>query len=233
MNMKHKAVWLDISDEVALSLSKNQSLCNDVSRSKSVYNLQRYISYNGNISGTALSKALFPTYETGYFISHSHNDGDITQKLSSLLYKRGKTVFYDEMCWSSADELIRTLNEGSGKMQCNCGEDFYDLDACLKNSSLAYVLLCSALQEAISKSHTFIFVGTNHSIYSKNYLTTLSPWLYFELNTINKIIESESIIKLANESITSEIELSLALSKFERVQIQTSADLNDWLNKLQ
>ena len=200
-----------------------------------MYNFKRYILPNGNISGEALTKALFPTYTTGYFLSHSHDNKDLVRDIASLIRKKG-SVFFDEEMWYSADKLIQSLLNRQENRRCSCGNEYYDLDLCLKNASLAYVLLCKALQEVIMKSHTFIFIGTKESIYSEQRLSTLSPWIYYELSMIDMIIkneiENESIRKIANESFIPKIELPLVLECFEKVIINNERELLHWVENL-
>lgn len=230
--MKHRAIWLNFSNDFyqkSLQISISDKLMND---DMNIYDINQYILPNGNVSGELLINNLFPTYTTGYFLSHSHDNKELARYIASLI-RRKSSVFFDEEMWYSADKLIESLILRQSKRSCNCGNDYYDLDSCLKNASLAYVILCKSLEEVIMKSHTFIFIGTKESIYSEQRLSTLSPWIYYELNTINMIIKNEPMLKIANESAMPQIELPLALECFEKVEIKDDNDLHKWFNNLQ
>ena len=230
--MRHRAIWLNFSNDFDMKSLKRLISVKSMNDETNIYDINKYILPNGNVSGEALTNSLFPTYTTGYFLSHSHDNGDLAKCVANLIRSKS-SVFFDEEMWYSADKLIETLISRQRKRSCSCGNDYYDLDSCLKNASLAYVLLCKSLQEVIMKSHTFLFIGTKESIYSEQRLSTLSPWIYYELKTINMIIKKEPMYKIANESAMAKIELPLALECFEKIEIRCDSDLHKWFHSLQ
>ena len=231
--MKHKAYCLNLSDELIRILS-NYDIA-DTNRnnvSVNVYDLKKYLQPNGNISGEILSQTLFPAVSTNYFISHSHDNTKIAKVIACCIENVGESVFLDETLWQSADKLIKVLNSEQGVKKCKCGNEYYDLDSCLRNASMSYVLLSAALQEVISKAHTFIFIGTKDSIYSKFNCTSLSPWLYYEIKTINQYINSEGNIKLAHEEQKPKIELPLEMDNFVTYNLESEDDLCQYLSEI-
>lgn len=81
--------------------------------------LERFLKpENGIIDGNALKELIFPTGvnqdfpDFDVFISHSHNDAQDAERLAEVLkHKYGKTPFLDKYIWSSADGLLRKIDE--------------------------------------------------------------------------------------------------------------------------
>ncbi len=231
--MKHRAYCLNLSDELTEILSNfDIPDINKINVNINAYDLKKYLLPDGNIPGKILSQTLFPSVSTNYFISHSHDNTKIAKVIAYCIINVGESVFLDEALWQSADTLIRTLNSEQGVKRCKCGNEYYDLDLCLKNASMSYILLSAALQEVISKAHTFIFIGTKDSIYSKFNSTSLSPWLYYEIKTINQYIDFEGSIKLAHENQKPKIELPLEMENFITYDLKSEKELCECLNNI-
>ena len=65
-----------------------------------------------NSSGEELINAVFPTFRKNVFISHSHDDENLTYAVAGLLKKFfDLTVFIDEYFWGSANGLLKYIDK--------------------------------------------------------------------------------------------------------------------------
>lgn len=142
---------------------------------------------NGVIDGKTLSDYTFPTGEDGkydVFISHSHDDREKALYLASWLERYCKlNVFLDSLVWKSADGLLQEIDDIHCK---NKGTGNYIYKR--RNYSTAHVhaMLSMAIMDIINNTECCIFLESDKSIDLKsldntNKATTLSPWIYEEL----------------------------------------------------
>lgn len=142
---------------------------------------------NGVIDGKTLSDYTFPVGEDGkydVFISHSHDDRGKAYLLTSWLQKYcNLNVFLDSLIWKSADGLLQEIDDIHCK---NKGTGNYIYRR--RNYSTAHVhaMLSMAIMDIINKTECCIFLESDNSIDLKSLdntskATTLSPWIYEEL----------------------------------------------------
>ena len=154
-------------------------------------NLAYFIDQYGNLSADKILKKVFPTPEVGIFISHSHDDVDEAKRLAYLLTTNfHQEVFIDEYIWGSADTLLREIN----KIAYNSDKHTYEYNQTCLNASSVYILLANAISKVIHKCKYFIFLKTENSLSSLTPGCTRSPWIYFEMQLINDIIQNEKIV---------------------------------------
>ncbi len=132
----------------------------------------------------------FPNYDADIFLSHSHNDCELTRKLADQLERMGLKVFVDSEVWRYASELLRKIDDTYCVKNIDAdGSKIYAYERRNKSTAHVYIMLAHALTRMIDLTECFIFLDTlNSSITaSRNRVETLSPWLYHEL-TIARII---------------------------------------------
>ncbi len=139
----------------------------------------------GIINGTALQDEWFPTEkEFDVFISYSHNDIDLAQKLASYLTGTGLKCFLDCYVWDSADELLAKLDE----KYCKNSDGLFDYKKRNFSTSHIHAMLSMAIMSAINKSECIIFINSDNSLRLDGIKTeTLSPWLYEEVSMANSL----------------------------------------------
>ncbi len=226
-DVKNKKEWIVYNKTKHVN---NFNITNELNRV--INHIKYYLTKDGTYSGDLIQKTLFPNINADVFISHSHNDALFAQKIaSSINIITGKEVFCDEGLWGSADNFLQVLNNSCLYFDPNAKMHLYDHKKCCRNASIMYMLLSDALQKMIYKCKYFIFIATSESIYSLKNQTTLSPWIFFELKTINNILENESFfldkqIKLGSESMAPTIELPIILDNLTKI---TNSDFNDFV----
>ncbi|BBO63874.1 toll/interleukin-1 receptor domain-containing protein [Serratia marcescens] len=131
----------------------------------------------------------FPESECHIFLSHSHQDKNIAIKIANHLYQNYKIkTFIDSDFWQFVDDAISEINTEYSK--CPAPQDhLLRYDSCLMVGTNFYLTLSNALMDAIDKSDCCLFLNTENSI--KNIGSTIeatySPWIYTELNILEKI----------------------------------------------
>ena len=211
----------------------------DTHESQVKYSLSKFISEDGIIDGSALKNSWFPIENPDVFISHSHKDLEKVQTFAGWLENEFKlNVFIDSCAWGYSDKLLRKLDD---KFCCDSKENTYSYK--LRNYTTSHVnmMLATALTEMIDRSECVIFFNTPNTILLEDELDrikknekTISPWILYELTTIEKmrrniprrkssISESFNLDKKGTPQITYGVEEQL-----EHLQPLTDDDLTLW-----
>ena len=131
----------------------------------------------------------FPDSECHIFLSHSHQDKKIAIKIANHLYENYKIkTFIDSDFWQFVDDAISEINSEYSK--CPRPQDhLLKYDSCLMVGTNFYLTLSNALMDAIDKSDCCLFLNTENSIKNigSEKEATYSPWIYTELNILEKI----------------------------------------------
>jgi hypothetical protein len=145
----------------------------------------KIVGNNGVIDGSSLQDAFFPagTQKYDIFISHSHNDLEIAKFLAAWIKnEHGLVCFLDTFVWSSADKLLRDIDNE----YCKSERDDKLFDYKKRNFSTSHVhaMLSMAILEIINITECPIFIESGESINLKEGIgnKTLSPWLYEEIS---------------------------------------------------
>lgn len=155
-------------------------------KKKYTIDIKKYFTPEGRLSGRKMMNDLFPQVPADIFISHSHKDFVSAKTLAYWLNTYTKSsVFLDECFWGSADKLLINVNAIGGN-------DEYDTFC--KNASSVYMILANAISGMIHCCHTFIFIDSQNAIDDPENLETDSPWIFFELQLIYRIIENEKML---------------------------------------
>lgn len=205
---------------------------------------------NGVIRADIVSDEQFPILkDKQVFISHSSKDGDIAKVLAWLLHTFcGINCFIDSMLWNNIADLQKELD---GKY-CWLREKDKIYDYNKRNYSTAHVhaMLSTALFEMIDSCECAIFIESNNStikLEDINDCSTFSPWIYEEINFINKIrvnppvrferrrqVKAFSIGGTLNESINIPVVYPLRnLKDMSAIDVRTLIELYDYSQKLQ
>lgn len=186
---------------------------------------KKVISGKEIILGDDLQDEWFPEVEADIFISHAHNDDCKVIKFAHWLKNEfGLNAFIDSKVWGYADNLIDRL--------CNSLEA--DRQFITQH---VYGMLSAALHNMIDKTESFIFLKSSNSIFNPgNGMedTTLSPWLYLELEWVRTIRRNPSAQFLCHRHILHEArEGSMELIITHKVNTKrlinlTLKDLIDW-----
>lgn len=131
----------------------------------------------------------FPESGCHIFLSHSHQDKKIAIKIANYLYQNYKIkTFIDSDFWQFVDDAISDINNEYSK--CPAPQDhLLRYDSCLMVGTNFYLTLSNALMDAIDKSDCCLFLNTEKSIkkIGEEVEATYSPWIYTELNILEKI----------------------------------------------
>ena len=200
---------------------------------------------DGNIRADIVSEQQFPILKNKHvFVSHSSKDGDAAKVLALFLkITCGINCFIDSMIWNNIADLQKELD---GKYCWLRKEDkVYDYNK--RNNSTAHVhaMLSTALFEMIDSCECAIFIESQNSTIKlediKNQ-STFSPWIYEEINYINKIRENtpKRYIgrkqlkvfsvggKMVNESMNIPIVYPLSsINEMRTIDAQTLRELNE------
>lgn len=138
-----------------------------------------------NFSGEELINAVFPTFRRNVFISHSHDDKNLTYAVAGLLKKFfDLTVFIDEYFWGSANGLLKYID----KKHCKIGNNLYSYENRNLTTSHVHTMLSTAIMRAIDQCELILFLGTDNSAipdidekFEKGEYT-MSPWIYQEIS---------------------------------------------------
>ena len=73
--------------------------------------IKNYVLANEIIDGEKIIGDWFKTVKSDVFLSHSHNDADLVFAFAGFLKKElDLNVFMDELVWSSADDLLKIID---------------------------------------------------------------------------------------------------------------------------
>lgn len=176
------------------------------------------------INGDKLEKLFFPETEKKYdfFISYSHNDEVIVEKLASYLESKGFKVFLDSKIWGSADYLLELIDKTYSISDWD--DKLFDYRKRNFSTSHVYSMLNSAIGKAILRSKNIIFTSiekTTNTNLSTSELEAkiLSPWIYQELGYFNLFNDLQSNLiefygeKATLENIQDKVEKTLIISR--------------------
>lgn len=145
---------------------------------------------NGVIEAQALSNEQFPIQQRHVFISHSNKDADIAKVFAYILSLFGIECFIDSMIWNNISDLQRELDERYCWLHRGTTFNYKK-----RNNSTAHVhtMLLTALFEMIDICECCVFIESDNSlirlddINDTNKKSTFSPWIFSEINYIDKI----------------------------------------------
>ncbi|ENU1229214.1 MULTISPECIES: toll/interleukin-1 receptor domain-containing protein [Bacteria] len=166
------------------------------------------------IKHTDIIKNWFPESDCHIFMSHSHKDKNIAIKIANYLYANYKIkTFIDSYFWQFVDNAIYEINVNYSKNP-KPNDHLLRYDSSLRVGTNFYLTLSNALMDTIDKSDCCIFLNTENSISNINSESesTYSPWIYTELNILDKIRKNphkDRGIRVGNESL---VEKTAALS---------------------
>lgn len=139
---------------------------------------------NGKINADEIIEEWFPAGSYHVFISHSHKDIELAEKFANWLYDKFRlTSFLDSHVWGYANNLLKELNEKYARN----GEDTYAYEPAISNAAHVYLMLSTALTEAIDKSECLFFINTENTLENmkieggQEESRTASPWIMHEL----------------------------------------------------
>ncbi len=138
---------------------------------------------NGVLDAAAMEEDWFGTVDADVFISHSHADIGLANRLASILEgKLGLRAFVDYNVWGYADDLLREIDD----KHCKNDDGYYNYQSRNRSTSNVHLMLSAAINKMIDKCELVLFLNTENSISSKSYVqngkeTTASPWIYSEL----------------------------------------------------
>lgn len=198
--------------------------------------LLKYISDDGVLEGDVIQDKWFPVVKGQFdvFISHSHKEEDLAlaYALSGWLYEKfDLKCFLDEYVWSSADGLIKKLDDlcrrPGGK-----GYNYRDRNM---TTSQVHAMLTAAIMQEIDDCDALFFLNTPNTvdIVTESQEYTLSPWIFLEIG-FSKVVEKkwskEKRHRLETYCVTAE-------AKQMRMKLDTSHltelgedELQDWLD---
>lgn len=168
----------------------------------------------GVVDAAALEADWFGEVSADVFISHSHADLALATKLASILKnKLGLTAFVDSHVWGYSDELIKIIDK---EFCWKSSSDTYDYDSRNKSTSHVHLMLSTALMKMIDRCELVLFLNTENSISSENYVksgdeTTASPWIYSELMA-TKFVRRKRI-RIGNEGYSGKVAMDTVLAK--------------------
>lgn len=145
---------------------------------------------NGVIEAQVLGNEQFPIQKRHVFISHSSKDADIAKVFAYILSLLGIECFIDSMIWNNISDLQRELDERYCWLHRGTTFNYKK-----RNNSTAHVhtMLLTALFEMIDICECCVFIESDNSlirlddINDTNKKSTFSPWIFSEINYIDKI----------------------------------------------
>lgn len=185
------------------------------------------------LDGQKLMDEWFPKIKAHIFLSHSHADKDFIYSMAGFLFEEfGLISFIDSVVWGYADELLRKVDE-----HCyNPTSKTYNYYLRNKTTSNVYLMLNNALYNMIDSTECIIFINTPNSVKKISEILTdktYSPWIYSELNLINKVRivrpKRSSLVKgfekrsySIDESVTESLQIAHDIS----IQLEALNDLH-------
>ncbi len=153
--------------------------------------LEELILDNGNIDGGKMQTNWFPTVKADIFLSHSHKNEKEAIALSGYLFdKLGILTFVDSCIWGYSADLLKKLDEKFCKMDSG----HFDYNKRNFTTSNVHMMLSTALTKMMDKTECLLFLNTPESISFKDGVksSTLSPWIYSEIET-SKLIRHKKL----------------------------------------
>lgn len=165
------------------------------SKTKIREDLESFYFADGVLDGGQIKKAWFPDYGKYHvFISHSHVDVLLAEKLANWLYENFEIrSFIDSYIWGFADDLLKEIDN---KYALKSDRSLYDYNIRNHTTSHVHMMLNNALTTLIDSSECLIFLNTKNAIDvasigdDSDDNRTKSPWIMSELHT-SKIIQKK------------------------------------------
>ena len=181
-----KGFELTLSESDFLANSGRYSALLRKRQEKIVDTFNEVLLSDGKIDADKIIEEWFPSGQYHVFISHSHKDLELAEQLANWLYEKFKlTSFLDSHVWGYANNLLKDLNEKYARH----GEETYAYEPAISNAAHVYLMLSTALAEAIDKSECLFFINTENALEnmqikgSQAESRTASPWIMHELKT--------------------------------------------------
>ena len=138
---------------------------------------------NDILDGNEISNDWFPNIDANIFISHSHMDEEYIKKFAYWLKKKfGLDSFIDSCLWGYSNKLLKQIDNEYCKTNYS---NKYDYEKRNISTSHVHMMLNVALMKMINKCECVFFINTPNSIpienTIKNAQSTLSPWIYSEI----------------------------------------------------
>ena len=155
--------------------------------------LENYLSPDGRMNMKELEDDWFPNIKADIFLSHSHQDEEKAKLLAFFLKEKfGLTTFVDSMVWKNVIDLLKKIDEKYNKIE---GTSSYSYKGSTWAAANVYLILMIALVKMIDKCECAIFMDTPNSLEISNSSEeefTGSPWIYSEIEILNRIQQKKS-----------------------------------------
>lgn len=186
-----------------------------------------YIESNETLlDGNKIMEEWFPLVESDIFISHSHSDIEVIYELVGFLnIEYGIKAFIDSAVWGYADELLKMIDDKHCK---NNNSNTYNYERRNVTTSNVYLMLLNSLHNMIDNIECVIFIETPNSVKKITELfedSTYSPWIFSELNIVEKIrIKKPLRYQKNNVQLNFEKRASDGYKMLENVQVAYKID---------
>lgn len=154
-----------------------------IQNQKSIYDtLDKYLLDDGVIDGDAISQDWFPIIKADVFISHSHLDEDYVIAFAGWLEDKFKlNAFVDSWVWGYSNNLLKNIDN----KYCKNSKNTYNYKKRNISTSHVHMMLNVALMKMMDRCECIFFMNTPNALpiadYIKNTESTLSPWIYSEI----------------------------------------------------
>ncbi|MUK77931.1 hypothetical protein GNP84_13670 [Aliivibrio fischeri] len=236
---------LKTTESLECLLANKNSYTNILEQNKkAVYkNIESHILNGTVLDAESIMNDWFPESDDIHvFISHSHKDIKLAEKLANWLYEQFNIKsFLDSHIWNYSNDLLKILDDKYAK---NITGETYIYEIRNETTSHVHMMLSSALNKMIDNCETLFFLNTENAIENNTLSTnvenerTASPWIMSELQTSSLIRRKQNINRkiLVAEDFRDSDELEFSLiqksAKFEvsypvKMQHLTNIDLLD------
>lgn len=142
--------------------------------------LAHKVSQEGFLQMEELAENWFPDVDTRVFISHSHADEKVANRLANYLQKNFKIKsFIDSNFWGYSLDLLKEIDN---EFCLNSNKKTYSYDLRNQSTSHIHMMLATSLAKMMDKCECFIFLDTGNSVREKNTeLYTHSAWINYEI----------------------------------------------------
>lgn len=150
--------------------------------------LKKILIENDILSMEEIQKLFTPVIsECDVFISYSHKDENIAKYIAYELMKIGKKVFFDYLYWGNMDDALKVYDDKN----CKKEDGYYSYEERNKSTSLFHMILVDSIWKTIESCKTFILIKTQNSLILEK---TYSPWIYLEVEIVNRVDGEKSSI---------------------------------------
>lgn len=180
---------IKINDNDMSELFANNISCEFLNEQKKSTKVLLESIIDGTIDGTKVQNDWFPEIKADIFLSHSHKDIELAEKLAIWLDEKfGLKTFIDSNVWGYADDLLKKIDDEY------CFKDgYYIYERRNLTTSHVHMMLNVALSKMIDKCECVFFLNTPNSIKLSESMKsqTSSAWIYSEL-ILSKIIRKKT-----------------------------------------